>query len=130
MHIGEPSLQAPVRTPETEAFWNAANKRELIYAQCNACGRPHAYPRRICPFCLSPDVSWNLASGYGEIYAFSLFRRGRPEYVSAWVMLREGAAILTNLVDCETDMLAIGMPVRVVYRPTADGQLAPVFEPI
>ncbi|MCR9139946.1 MAG: OB-fold domain-containing protein [Alphaproteobacteria bacterium] len=129
MQIDDDALRSPVRTPETEDFWNAANQQTLLFADCRDCGTPHYYPRRICPFCFSDRVDWKQASGLGRIYAFSLFRRGSPPYVSAWVTLDEGVSMLTNITECDADLLRIGDRVEVVYRPAPDGQLIPLFKP-
>lgn len=130
MHICEDAVRAPVRTPETEPYWEAANNRQLLYAACGDCGKPHYYPRRICPFCFSRRVNWTASSGLGSLYAFSLFRRGSPPYVSAWVTLDEGVSVLTNITDCNAEALRIGDRVEVVFKPAADGQLAPLFKPV
>lgn len=129
MRIDSVTLKAPVRTPETAALWDAANAGRLLYGRCRGCGRAHYYPRRICPFCLSDAVDWPVSGGRGRLHAFSLFRKGQPPYVSAWVMLDEGVALLTTLTDCETDRLSIGQPVELVFHPAPDGQMIPVFTP-
>lgn len=130
MHISEDAIRPPVRTPETEPFWDAANEERLLYGACQDCGKPHYYPRRICPFCFSENVAWKQASGFAEIHAFSLFRKGVPPYISAWVTLDEGVSVLTNITDCNVASLHIGARVRVVFKPAADGQLAPLFTPL
>lgn len=129
MQISENAVRAPVRTPETEAFWEAASRERLLYAQCRDCGTPHYYPRRICPFCFSERVDWKPASGLAQIYAFSLFRKGNPPYISAWVTLDEGVSVLTNITDCDAETLRIGDRVEVIFKPAADGQLTPLFKP-
>lgn len=130
MQICQDAIRAPVRTPETEAYWEAANNETLLYGDCRECGKPHHYPRRICPHCFSARVVWSASSGLATLYAFSLFRRGNPPYVSAWVTLDEGVAVLTNITDCDTDLLRIGDRVEVVFKPADDGQLTPLFRPV
>ncbi len=130
MQISEDAIRAPVKTPETQAFWDAANDMRLLYASCRNCGKPHFYPRRICPFCFSEQVDWKPSAGFAEIYAFSLFRKGSPPYVSAWITLDEGVSILTNITDCNAESLCIGDRVEVVFTPAADGQLTPLFKPL
>lgn len=129
MHINEDAIRAPVQTPETEPFWKAANERTLLYAHCRDCKTPHFYPRRICPYCFSDRVDWKTASGLARIFAFSLFRRGDPPYVSAWVTLDEGVSLVTNITDCDAETLRIGDRVSVHFKPASDGQLTPLFKP-
>lgn len=130
MHISEDAIPAPVRTPETAAFWDAANEKRLVYAECQDCGKPHYYPRRICPFCFSSNVDWKDTSGLATLYAFSFFRKGSPPYVSAWVTLDEGVTVLTNVTDCDAGSLRIGDRVEVVFKSATDGQLTPLFRPL
>ncbi len=129
MHISDDAIRAPVRTPETAAFWDAANEKQLLYAICRACGKPHYYPRKLCPFCFSARVDWNPSSGTGKLYSFSFFRKGQPPYVLAWVTLEEGVTIMTNITECDTELLRIDGKVEVVFKPAEDGQLTPLFKP-
>ena len=84
---------------------------------------------KVCPFCFSTSINFLKASGRANIYAFSLFNKGRPPYISAWVMLEEGVAIITNIIDCESDLLKIGTPIKVVFSSVEGGQKIPVFTP-
>ena len=129
MLIHNADLRTPVRTPETNVFWDAANEEVLLYAKCRDCGKPHYYPRKVCPFCFSTKVDFLRASGLAKVYAFSLFYKGRPPYISAWVMLNEGVAILSNIIECDSDNLKICATIKVVFRAVTDGQKIPVFVP-
>jgi uncharacterized OB-fold protein len=129
MYIEGANLRVPERTPETNVFWDAANEESLLYAKCSDCNKPHYYPRKVCPFCFSTSINFIKASGRANIYAFSLFSKGRPPYISAWVMLEEGVAIITNIIDCESDILKIGTPLQVVFPSVEGGQKVPVFTP-
>ena len=120
---------APTPPPETAAFWEAAAKGRLLVKFCTACGKPHHYPRAICPFCNSDRTEWRDSAGRGTIYSFSVMRRASPPYVLAYVMLEEGVTMMTNLVDCDFDALRIGQPVRVVFSPTDGGPPVPAFTP-
>jgi len=130
IRISEDAIGAPVRTPETAAFWEAANEQRLLYAKCQDCGELHYYPRRICPFCFSMRVDWKDASGLATLYAFSLSRKGRPPYVLAWVTLDEGVTIMTNITDCDAEALRIDDRVKVVFKAAADDSLVPLFKPV
>ena len=129
MLIHNADLRTPVRTPETNVFWDAANEEVLLYAKCRDCGKPHYYPRKVCPFCFSTKVDFLKSSGLAKVYAFTLFYKGRPPYISAWVMLNEGLAILSNIIECDSNKLKIGTTIKVVFRAVTDGQKIPVFVP-
>jgi uncharacterized OB-fold protein len=120
---------APTPTPETQAFWDAAAKGQLMENRCTASGRTNHYPRPICPFCGSDRTEWKDATGMGVIYSFSVMRRSSPPYVIAYVTLDEGPTIMTGLVNCDLDALRIGQPVRVAWTPTDGGPPVPMFTP-
>jgi uncharacterized protein len=122
-------IPAPIVTVETEAFWNAARKRRFVVPTCEACGRAHWYPRAICPFCGSEKIAWRDSPGRGAIYSFSVMRRAKEPYAIAYVTLAEGPTMLTNIVDCDFDALAIGQPVSVVFADTDGGPPVPMFRP-
>ena len=58
--------KAPDEQPDNTAFWQAAREGRLLVRQCKSCGKPHWYPRTLCPFCMG-DTEWKTASGQGTI---------------------------------------------------------------
>lgn len=126
--MSERKIPAPAVNPENKPFWDAAAQGRLYYKRCNDCGEPHFYPRAICPFCFSDRTEWATSSGAGTIYSYSVLRKGPPvPYTLAYVTLDEGVTMLTNLVDCDFDALAIGQRVKVVFKPAEDGSAVPMF---
>jgi uncharacterized OB-fold protein len=125
-------LPAPHVTPEVEEFFRAAGVGRLLIKTCDECGKPHFYPRAICPHCFSSETRWLEASGRGRIYTFSVARRGVPvPFAIAYVTLEEGVTMMTNIVDCDLDALRIEMPVRVVFKATTgNGPVVPMFTPV
>ena len=112
----------------TAPFFAGAIEGQLLLPRCLACGQPHWYPRAICPHCSSDRITWDPSNGEGIVYSYSVLRRATPPYVLACVTLDEGITILTRIVDCELDAVAIDMPVRVVFR-VLDGVSVPVWAP-
>jgi len=125
----ERRIPAPMALPDTLAYWQAADEGRLLIKQCADCREVHFYPRDICPHCLSADTAWLPASGRGTIYSFSTMKRGEVAYTLAFVTLEEGVTMMTNLVDCDPAALAIGQPVRVVFKPSDGGHAVPMFTP-
>lgn len=123
-------IPAPVITPETRPFWEAANEGRLLLPRCRSCGRVHYYPRARCPFCWGPADEWIEAQGEGEIYSYSIMRRADPPYVIAYVSLAEGVRMLTNIIGADFDTLAIGRRVRLVFVASESGQKVPMFTPL
>lgn len=123
-------LSVPEIAPETAPFWEAAKAGTLLVKRCRACGEAHYYPRAVCPFCRSSDTVWEEARGTGTIYALSVLRRGADAPLAlAYVVLEEGPAVLTNIVDADLDTLTIGQAVRVRFTPTEGGPPVPTFAP-
>ncbi|MBA2282260.1 MAG: Zn-ribbon domain-containing OB-fold protein [Actinomycetota bacterium] len=127
------ALHLPNPDAETVPYWEAARDGRLLIKRCTACGRPHFYPRPFCPHCWSDAVEWEEASGRATIYTFSIVRRNdlppwgeRVPYVAAVVDLEEGPRMITNIVDCDVDVVAIGQSVEVAFRDE-DEFVIPVF---
>ncbi len=123
-------LPAPLITPETQPYFDGSARGVLMLKYCDACQRHHHYPRALCPFCFSGRTRWTEASGRGTIYTFSVLRLGTPTpFALAYVQLAEGPRMMTNIVDCDLDSLAVGTPVRLVCKPATDGTMIPMFTP-
>lgn len=116
-------------SPENTAYWAAAREGRLLVKRCTDCGKPHYYPRAHCPFCSSPETVWESASGAGIIHSFTVVRRADPIYCPAYVTLAEGITMITHIVDCDPETLAIGQPVQVVFQEAEDGRMVPMFTP-
>ena len=125
---GERAFPDPEMGPDTTEYWKAAKDGRLLLRR-GASGRPHFYPRAICPFDMS-DTEWFEASGRGSIYSYSVMRRTPIPYAIAYVTLQEGVSMMTNIVDCDLDKIKIGQAVRLVFKPSESGQPVPMFTPV
>ncbi|WP_083467905.1 Zn-ribbon domain-containing OB-fold protein [Methylobacterium tarhaniae] len=119
----------PPASPESAAFVEAAREGRFLLRRCTACGKAHWYPRSSCPFCLG-ETAWEEASGEGTIYSYTMLAREDPPRTIAYVTLAEGPTMLTSLVDCEAESLAIGQPVRLVFAQSRNGTPVPCFRPV
>ena len=122
------SMPAPIPTPDTEAFWQAASESRFLLRRCLSCARTHWYPRAICPHCLG-DTEWVDGPTTGTIYSYTVMRRVPVPYAVAYVALDDGPTLLTNLVDCDFDTLHIGQPVTLAWVATEGGPNVPCFTP-
>jgi uncharacterized OB-fold protein len=88
--------------------------------RCDERGTYVWIPRPYCPRDLLP-TRWEEACGRGSVYSHSAVHRGerlyakRAPFVLAYVELDEGPPVMTNIVGCPPEAVAIGMPVRVVF---------------
>jgi len=125
----ERPLAANTIDAATEAFFAAARNGVLRLRRCTTCGKPHWYPRPLCPFCMG-DTEWVDAVGTGTIYSVSVTRRAGPvPYAIAYVALDEGVTMLTNIVDCDLDALRIGQRVKVCFKPADGDGVVAMFTP-
>jgi uncharacterized OB-fold protein len=122
--------------PDTRAFWEGCKKRDLYLPRCLDCGEFHFYPRAICTYCQSQNLSWVRSSGKGQVHTFTITRqnmsRGFREelpYVLAVVELDEGVQLTTNIVGCPPDEVKIGMPVMVTFEDVTPEITLPKFRP-
>ena len=127
----ERKMRDPALNPGDEPYFDAAKEGKLMLKKCNACGEHHHYPRALCPFCFSEKVEWVQAKGTGEIYTYSVQRRGSPTpFCIAYVTLDEGVKMMTNIVDCDLDAVKVGQKVKVAFKETEGGFSMPVFIPV
>ena len=119
--------KAPDEQPDNTAFWQAAREGRLLVRQCKSCGKPHWYPRTLCPFCMG-TTHWKQASGRGTIYSYSVTRRAGPTpFCMAYVTLEEGVTMMTQIVDCDLDSVRIGQKVQLRFSPSDGGAPLPTF---
>jgi len=134
--LSTPHFDLPTPEHDTQPYWDAARDGRLLIRRCRACGAAGFYPRPFCVQCWSEDVVWEEASGRATLYTYSVvhqndlppFQSWLP-YVAAIVELEEGPRLMTNIVDCAFDQLAVGMALEVTFRPHSDTITAPVFRP-
>jgi uncharacterized OB-fold protein len=125
----------PIINSETKSFWDATTTGKLLLPRCTDCSTVIWYPRAFCPECSSFDLTWFEATGRGTIYSYTVNRRGQGDYrdlayVLAYVELDQGPRVLTNIVDCDADSVAVGQAVQVVFHPTSNGAALPRFRPV
>ena len=126
----------PVPTPETQPFWDGCAAGELRIQRCVDCGRPHFYPRPVCPACGSVNTEWFAASGRATLYSYVINHRPAPgmeegaPYAAAVVELSEGQRRRTSMVGAPAtpEALVLDMPLQVSFEQRGDISL-PVFGP-
>ena len=126
--MAEQVFPAPLVTPESAAFYEAAKEGRFLIGRCTDTGRPFWYPRAVSPFTFGP-TTLEQASGRGIIYSYSVMRRVNPQSSIAYVTLAEGPTMMTSLVDCDFDALHVGQAVRLVWKATEGGPPVPCFTP-
>ncbi len=126
----------PSPSPATLPFWEAAKEGRLLLPKCNECNRVHWYPRYICPFCHSTDISWIEGSGEGTIYSYAVQHRAfggwaeEVPFVTAYIDLKEGDRMLTVLRGVDPhkpEDIQIGSPVNIAFEEADNGMFIPFW---
>jgi uncharacterized OB-fold protein len=122
---------------DNEAFWKGCREHRLVFQKCADCGHIRWPPAAICPECLSTETEWIEAGGGGTVYTFAVYHvaylpafEDDLPYVVANVELAEGPHLLTNVVGCSPDQVAIGMPVEVLWEDVTEEFSLPKFKPV
>jgi hypothetical protein len=126
----------PEITTESRPFWEGCKRHELLVQRCRGCGALQHYPRGICASCWGTDLEWRRSSGRGTVHTYTVTHRSQARgfreelpYVLAYVELDEGVQLVTNIVGCAPDRVAIGMPVEVTFEDVTPQISIPRFRP-
>lgn len=126
----------PRPTPETRYWWERCREHELFIQRCLACGGTQFYPRATCSSCLGRQLEWVGTSGFATVETFTICRvpvaeayAGDLPYVVAIVRLEEGPTMMTNIVECDPEAVATGMPLEVVFERRSEEITLPQFRP-
>jgi uncharacterized protein len=123
---------------ETEPYWEAARRHELVLLRCNDCRRWIWYPQRRCYECGSVSLGWEPIGGAGEVYSFVVLRHVlHPGFASrlplavALVSLDDApyVRLTANILDCPAEDVYVGMPVEVTFEKVTEDITLPQFRP-
>ncbi len=132
--MSEPELTKilPPYTELSRPFWEGCRNQQLLMQQCKDCDRFQFYPRIVCSHCEGDQLSWQPVSGEGSVASFTIVRRGiskayEAPYVVALVDLKEGPRMMTSVVGCDPESVAVGDTVEVQFEPWGPDIILPVF---
>jgi len=118
-----PAVPRPTPVGDDAQFWAGLRDGRLLLQRCEDCGALRHPPRPACARCGSTASTWSPAAGTGEVWSFTVIHGPTlPEFVertpygAVVVRLDEGVFLVSNLVDCPIDELAVG--VAVTFAPT------------
>lgn len=116
-------------------YWSSGRNATLSIPLCTTCNKAHWYPRLYCPHCGANTLKWINCSGKGEIHTFTVVRqsahryfKSKVPYILAMVALEEGPLLMSNVIDCSVDEVAIGLPVKVTFEDAGDNLSIPLFK--
>lgn len=126
--------------PDTQHFWEGCKEGELRY-QTDSDGNVVFYPRGHSTVTGDRELSWNVSSGLGSVYTYSVVRQNRMPgfqelgaYAVAYIDLDEGFRMMSTIVgvDDPTKDISIGQRVKVEFEEQSgdDSYPIPVFRPV
>jgi uncharacterized OB-fold protein len=125
-------LPSPIG-PDAElyAFWA---KNELRLQRCAACRAWRHPPRYRCAACGSAESTWDLASGKGRVFSWTITHRAvdpafEPPYAIVVVELDEGPRLVGSLAGIEHSALRLDLPVVVALERASETIALVTFRP-
>ena len=91
-------------------------------AQCEECGKVFFPPRLICSGCRSKQLKKKILSRRGTVLTYTVIRippsqfKDEAPYAMGIIELDDGGRINTQIVDCDFDILQVGMRVKIEFR--------------
>lgn len=133
-HIGKP---VPAPDPDTQPFWDACKRHELMVQRCAQCGHTRFPPAAQCPHCGGRDAAWIKCSGHGRVFSWIVVVHPVPKdvygpdvpYAVALIDLEEGVRIASNIVGCDPQAIAADMAVEVRFDDVSAELTLPRFTP-
>jgi hypothetical protein len=131
-----PAREIPQTTNSVLAdpFWEGCQRGELLFQRCSNCAAAVFEPAAVCGSCGARELQWERSRGQGSLYSWSVVHRPQTAdfiapYAVIIVDLDEGYSMLSNMIDCDTGDLRIGLRLEVVFVDVA-GRCMPYFRPI
>jgi len=135
--MGEYQKPLPIPNEDTKPFWDGLKEHKLRIQKCSQCGQFRFPPRIICPYCMALESEWVEVEGRAAVYAFTVVHRAYTPayeselpYVVAIVELEEGVRLVTNIVGCKPEQVAIGMRVQLSFEDVTPEFTLHRFRPV
>ncbi|HEX3842272.1 MAG TPA: OB-fold domain-containing protein [Acidimicrobiales bacterium] len=136
MPANGPSFRVlPRLDDDNRFFWTGGEDGTLRFLRCQSCQQFVHPPVPVCPGCLGRELAPESVSGRATIHSFTVnvqeWIPGSEPYVIGLVSIDEqpDVRLITNLVDCDPDDIAIGAAVEVVFEHQEDVYF-PLFRPV
>jgi uncharacterized OB-fold protein len=125
----------PTITPLNQPFWDGCRAHKLKAQQCTHCQELRHPAAGVCPNCLATGYEWRELSGDGELFSYIVIHRGyhpywaqRVPYNVAFIELKEGLRMFSNIIGTPNDKLKVGQKVKVAFEQRDEDLIVPVFE--
>jgi uncharacterized OB-fold protein len=130
------AIPHPAPTGAEVTFWRSLHEDGVLrFERCGACGKFRHPPRPVCAACGSREIEWAESAGTGEVWSFTVIHpptlpafMDQVPYGAVVVRLDEGVFLVSNLLDCPVDELAVGARVELVPTRIDDELTLPYFQ--
>ncbi|MAT93422.1 MAG: hypothetical protein CME59_12555 [Halioglobus sp.] len=129
-----PTRIASVRGHDNGWWWDAVDAGKVLIQRCTSCQTLRHPPRPMCHECQSMEWDSIESTLDGEVLSFTCVRHPQvPGYpkdpICAVIRLAEGTNLVSNVVGCEFEDMAIGMKVKGVVEQVDEKTALPQFYP-
>ena len=116
---------------ELYAHWA---RGELRLQRCSDCQTWRHPPRYLCAGCGSPRFTWELSSGRGRVFSWTITHRAvdpafEPPYAIVVAELDEGPRLVGSLAGLEPAELALDLAITVELEKVSDAIALVTFRP-
>jgi hypothetical protein len=131
-------LPQPGFTPQSEPYWLAAGRGELVAQRCSSCGTDRWPISAACFNCQSTEFTWAALPGTGTVFSYTWadfppLPNGEERNIT--VVELDGTQgdhpvrMLNWVADVARDELVCGLPVEVTFLPVDDEVSVPAWRP-
>lgn len=130
----------PLKNQDNQPYWDAADRHELSLQKCKKCDHFEHPAGPTCASCGSEEVSWvtlgkNIkATIYSYIISHRPFLPGFQDDLPLIIAQAEledvpEVKIMCNLLECKTENVHIGMPVKMTWQDITEERSLPQWIP-
>lgn len=128
-------IPLPRPSEVSRPFWDGCAEGVLRFQRCQQCRRAVFNPAPLCRWCGSLDLPWEVSSGTGAVYSWSVVWRPQSPafhvpYAPAIIDVDEGYQMLSCIVGCTPETIEDGLRVGVEFHPARGGISLPYFRPV
>ncbi|ARD46912.1 hypothetical protein SporoP37_01175 [Sporosarcina sp. P37] len=131
----------PLKDQDNQAYWDAADKHELVLQKCNDCGTFSQPPGPTCANCGSANVGWEKmgndvqATVYSYVVSYRPFLPGFQDELPTIIALAQldrvpEVKIMGNILNCDEQDVQIGMPVQMTWVDITEDRALPQWQPV
>ncbi|MEC2057395.1 Zn-ribbon domain-containing OB-fold protein [Peribacillus psychrosaccharolyticus] len=117
----------PLKNQDNSPYWEGADRHELILQKCDSCKAYSHPPGPSCAKCGSTELSWERQGNdiHGKVYSYIIsYRPFLPGFqddlplIIAIVELEKvkEVKLIGNILSCSPEDIAIGMPVKMIWK--------------